>query len=278
MHRAGAMAALLAAVAVNCAGCASLAKGFNQEVKVSSVPPGSKIYLDGVPTGVTPKSLFVQRSRGHTVIVESATGEQTGTTLTPHVNALFWVDLLMFWPAVFIDLGTGGMYNLDPPAVMALPGGGVNTGANAMGVAPVAGRPVVTRRMANLAVADLEAQGVSGTDAAVIGDVLRNRLINAGGLHVVEKKNMDKILTEQAFQQTGCTSQECAVKLGKLLNVQGMVVGSFGKLLGRYIVSVRVVEVESGSVVVADEAKGDTLDALEKGLDEMVIRVSRAVK
>ncbi len=127
----------------------------------------------------------------------------------------------------------------------------------------------------NLAVAELEPQNVSAGDAAVIADMLRNALVRAGAFNIVEKKNMDKLLAEQAFQQTGCTSEECAVKLGKLLNVQRIVVGSFGSLLNRYFISVRVIDVESGKVVFGDSAKGDTVDEIEVGVNDLASRIAK---
>jgi curli biogenesis system outer membrane secretion channel CsgG len=104
--------------------------------------------------------------------------------------------------------------------------------------------------------------------------MLRGELVQTGVFRVVETANMDKVLAEQAFQQTGCTSQECAVRLGKILNVKRMIVGSFGKLLGRYILSVRIVSVESGEVVQADEARGDTIDQLETSLKALAARLA----
>ena len=86
---------------------------------------------------------------------------------------------------------------------------------------------------------------------------------------------MQKVLMEQAFQNTGCTSSECAVKLGKVLNVQKMVVGSFGKFLDSYVLNVRVVDVESGEVVYSDSAKGKTTDDVEANIKALAQRLSR---
>jgi curli biogenesis system outer membrane secretion channel CsgG len=155
----------------------------------------------------------------------------------------------------------------DEPATADLP---------AEETAPLAGKPIPGAL--NFAVSDLQPQGISKSDAAVIAEMLRTELIRAGVFNVVEKANMDKLLAEQAFQQTGCTTSECAVKLGKLLNANGIVVGSFGKLLNRYLVSVRLVDVETGQAVVAEEAKGDTVDEIEKAVDGMVLRMAAAVR
>jgi len=126
----------------------------------------------------------------------------------------------------------------------------------------------------NIAVADLQATGMSANDAAVIADLLRGELVKIGVYSVVEKKNMDKILAEQAFQQTGCTNQECAVKLGKMLNVQRMIVGSCGELLGKYFVNIRVVDVETSKVTFADEASGRTVEEIQAGIKVMARNVS----
>jgi TolB-like protein len=89
---------------------------------------------------------------------------------------------------------------------------------------------------------------------------------------------MDKILAEQAFQQTGCTTQECAVKLGKVLNVKYLVVGTFGQVLGQYVVAIRVVDVESARVIYSDEVEGNNLPALRSGVKELARRLGAAVK
>jgi hypothetical protein len=130
----------------------------------------------------------------------------------------------------------------------------------------------------NIAVADLSADGLSQSDASVIANILRGELINTGAYNVVEKKDQDKLLAEQAFQQTGCTSQDCAVKLGQMLNVQRMIVGSCGKLLGKYIVNLRVIDVETGKATCADEASGVSVDQIRQGLKDLSARmVSRRI-
>jgi hypothetical protein len=62
---------------------------------------------------------------------------------------------------------------------------------------------------------------------------------------------MQSILKEQGFQQTGCTSNECAVQIGQLLGVQFMVVGTIGKLDNTFTVNVRMISIETGEIVAA---------------------------
>ncbi len=129
----------------------------------------------------------------------------------------------------------------------------------------------------SLAVADFNAVEVSSGDAVVAADLLRSALVQGGAFNLVEKANMEKILAEQAFQQTGCTTQECAVKLGKVLNVTYLAVGTFTKTMGEYFLSVRVVEVESARVVYTDEASAKAIGELREGIRGLAQRLTAAV-
>jgi len=129
-----------------------------------------------------------------------------------------------------------------------------------------------------LAVADLSADNIPPGEAAVVAGLLRGQLAGAGAFGVVEKRNMDMILAEQAFQQTGCTSLECGVKLGRLLNVRVMVIGSLGKLLGSYLLSVRVVEVETGRIMLASQAHFESADEIESGTKVLAARIAALVR
>ena len=120
--------------------------------------------------------------------------------------------------------------------------------------------------------------GLSSSDAAVAADWLRSTLVNSHRFQVIERQNMDKILAEQAFQQTGCTEQGCAVKLGKILNASLIITGNFSKFMSIYVVSIHVVKVETGEIVHADEGRGknedDLIAAIRKMGDKMTLALS----
>ena len=66
---------------------------------------------------------------------------------------------------------------------------------------------------------------------------------------------MDKILAEAVFQHIGCTSSECAVQIGMILNVKQMVVGSLSKLMNTYFITVNLVDVETGEILKSENIK-----------------------
>ncbi|MDD5675201.1 MAG: CsgG/HfaB family protein [Chitinivibrionales bacterium] len=76
-----------------------------------------------------------------------------------------------------------------------------------------------TQTKTNIAVSDLTGQGIDASTAAVISDRLRSELFNTGMVSVLERSQMQEILKEQGFQQTGCTSDQCAVETGQLLGL-----------------------------------------------------------
>jgi hypothetical protein len=100
-----------------------------------------------------------------------------------------------------------------------------------------------------IAVLNLEAVGVSQNESITMTDRLRSELVNSGAFTVIERSKMDEILQEQGLQQTGCTSDECAVEIGKLLNIRLICAGSIGKVGALYSVSLRMIDVESSKIL-----------------------------
>ena len=101
----------------------------------------------------------------------------------------------------------------------------------------------------NIAVLDLDPTGIAKPDAEFLSDRLRNELFETGKFQVIEREKMNEILTEQGFQQSGCTSVECAVEIGQLLNVGIMTAGNIGKIEDLYSISIRMIDVETGAIV-----------------------------
>jgi len=101
----------------------------------------------------------------------------------------------------------------------------------------------------NIAVIDLDPTGISNNEAQFLSDRLRTELFETGKFQVVEREKMNSILQEQGFQQSGCTSVECAIEIGQLLNVTVMVAGNIGKIEEIYSLSIRMIDVETGAII-----------------------------
>jgi len=100
-----------------------------------------------------------------------------------------------------------------------------------------------------VAILDFEGRGISEMEAATLTDRLMSEMVNTDAVIMVERNQMDEILQEQGFQQSGCTTAECAAEVGALLGVENMVSGSFGKLGNTYTIDSKLFSVETGATI-----------------------------
>ena len=103
-------------------------------------------------------------------------------------------------------------------------------------------------------------------------------MVEAAFYAVVERSAIEKVLAEQAFQRTGCTTNECGVKVGKLLNAGKILLGAYSLLDGSRIVSARIVDVESGRVEAAEREEIRDVREIDAPLEAMIGRLFAAFR
>lgn len=105
-------------------------------------------------------------------------------------------------------------------------------------------------KVPQLAVLPLSPHGIDSSDAAILTDALSDAFLRTGTVRILERQQMNEILKEQGFEQSGaCDGSECAVKAGQLLGIDQIVVGSIGKLGSSYVLSLRRVDVGTGEIL-----------------------------
>ncbi|MEI7481459.1 MAG: CsgG/HfaB family protein [Elusimicrobiota bacterium] len=104
-------------------------------------------------------------------------------------------------------------------------------------------------------------------------DILVTELTKSGKFIVVERDRMEKIMQEQKFQSQGMTDPQTAAQVGRILGLEAIVVGAvsqFGtktegsdylisqtkKQVADVTVDIRLVDTQSGQVLMADSGKG----------------------
>jgi len=100
-----------------------------------------------------------------------------------------------------------------------------------------------------VAILDFEGRGISQMEAQTLTDRLMSEMVNTNAVIMVERNQMEEIMQEQGFQQSGCTTSECAAEVGALLGVQNMVSGSFGKLGNSYTIDAKLFSVSTGGTI-----------------------------
>ena len=107
-------------------------------------------------------------------------------------------------------------------AGMALAAGPLR-GQQAPAQAPAQPAPPPAKEI--VAVLEFDAVGASKPQASAVTDRLQDELLKQGRFTLVDRSQINKILAEQAFEQSACTSQDCAVQAGKILGVRHIVTG-----------------------------------------------------
>jgi formylglycine-generating enzyme required for sulfatase activity len=104
----------------------------------------------------------------------------------------------------------------------------------------------------------LDLRGVEASDAETLAlsDRLREELLRTGRYTLVDRSQIDAVLSEQALQQTGCTEQECAVRVGQILGVRKIVAGKVIRVSSEtWMVSAIMVDVETAQTTKAESLR-----------------------
>ncbi len=135
--------------------------------------------------------------------------------------------------------------------------------------------PLYAQQMVTIAVLGLEPTGISKAESNVLTNRIRSILVNTSRFQVLERANMEAILLEQGFQQSGCTSEECIVEVGQLLGVQKMLTGSVGKFGRVYTIELRIIDVETGKIESAStyDFQGEMENLLTEGAQKSLQRI-----
>jgi len=106
-----------------------------------------------------------------------------------------------------------------------------------------------THAKTTLAVYDLKASNLlTSEEVLILTNHLTSLVTKSGQYDILDRSRMSEILQEQGFQQSGCTSDACAVQAGQLLGVQKMLTGSVGRFGKLFTIELRLVDVETGKI------------------------------
>jgi TolB-like protein len=80
-------------------------------------------------------------------------------------------------------------------------------------------------------------------------DELNNAIVNGGNLTVVDRQQLDLIMQEMRFQESGLVSDESAQEIGRMLGAQYIVSGSMELIAGSWRFRTQALTVENASIV-----------------------------
>ncbi|MEI7671336.1 MAG: FlgO family outer membrane protein [Deltaproteobacteria bacterium] len=105
-----------------------------------------------------------------------------------------------------------------------------------------------------------------------IPESLIAKLQNVRSLHMVERMRIRRVIDEQKLQMSGLVDPGAVRETGKLLGADTILTGTFQESRGEIRINVRLVQVETGSVLRAIEETG-TLDRIFQVQDRLAARL-----
>src|ERR1700685_3515193 len=141
----------------------------------------------------------------------------------------------ILWAALILATLFGGRASAQNPNPAGAPTPGAPTTATAApGATPAPPAPVGRKK--RIAIFDFDYATVQTVSAAAFGtnvdvgkgisDLLVRHLVQDGTYSVMERKAMDKILGEQNFSNSDRADANSAAKIGRILGVDAIIVGS----------------------------------------------------
>ena len=130
----------------------------------------------------------------------------------------------------------------------------------------------------SIAILDFQGKGVSEIEASALTDRLASELFNLGRFKLIEREQMNELLEEQGFQQTGCVSSECAVEVGMMVGAEQIVTGSISKIGDLFSVATRIVDVETGEILQMTnyDFEGDIGQLMTRGMRNAAAQLTTA--
>ena len=127
-----------------------------------------------------------------------------------------------------------------------------------------------------VAILDFEGRGISVMEAATLTDRLMSEMVNTDAIIMVERNQMDEILQEQGFQQSGCTTNECAIEIGQLMNVEKIIGGSVNKVGNTFSSSIRMINIFNGNIekIISFDYSGPIDEMLKRGMKKIAIELT----
>lgn len=126
----------------------------------------------------------------------------------------------------------------------------------------------------SIAIMDFHANNTKETYAKACMDMLSEKLFVSETFTIMEKGQMDRIAQINGFKEFNTADPEQAVKLGKKLNVDKMLVGSI-TYLDSYTIDVKVLNAVTGEIEFNAREKISSVKKLESALDDISISIER---
>jgi TolB-like protein len=126
-----------------------------------------------------------------------------------------------------------------------------------------------------IAVLPFESKGDAKKQSLSVTDKLVTQLVNLRRFEVMERSALEKVLKEHTLQSSGVVDEKTAVKMGKVVGADAIILGEINIQANFAKVSARVIDTETSQTIVAKEsqAEGTSVADIEKTVERVAIMI-----
>ena len=99
-----------------------------------------------------------------------------------------------------------------------------------------------------VAVLDLSGDGVSKAETKAITNLLISSIFETDLVSIIDRNQREEILSEIMFSLSGCTDENCAIEVGKMLAADIMVIGSIDSIGSRLSIDLKAIDVSTSKL------------------------------
>jgi TolB-like protein len=141
--------------------------------------------------------------------------------------------------------------------------------------APAAAPAPAAKAERSIAVLDLSTSGdIPAGLAATVGQAMASHATSLPGFKVLSRDDIRRVLSfEQERQLLGCPDEQCVVSIGGALGADWIITGNLGQLGGRFLISVRAVDIKAGKALGAADRTVNTIEELAETAKDLIHKV-----
>lgn len=127
-----------------------------------------------------------------------------------------------------------------------------------------------------IAVLDFQMQGKQYQNSdmgAIVAEWLITALVKEGRFDVIERRLLQKILTEHQLAMSGVVDDKSISELGQILGVKIIISGAVLHFQNIIEANARIIDVSNGSIIAAESAKSTSA----AGLEDLVIQMAQKI-
>jgi TolB-like protein len=135
-----------------------------------------------------------------------------------------------------------------------------------------------TNSKMSVAVVDFQVQDIEDTNIGLMtANLLIDSLNKTGVYSMKERLSLDKLISEQKLVLTGLINEQTAAEIGKFYGVQGIVIGNVMKFGTKYIITARLVEVNTASILYTGQINVNSFNEIVDKMDDLSVKLCPAI-